>query len=273
LYRLPGGRRGRRALAAAAALALALPGAGCKSLSEAVSGFNAYPVEQDAQLGAQAYDEMLKGKRVVTSGPQHAMVTRVTERLVDAVMERDPEIAQHFEWEVVLIDENVVNAWCLPGGKMAVYTGILPVAQGEEGLAVVMGHEIAHATRRHGTRALTRANLMGAAAQIAGGEANVDPQILASVSQVLVGLPLGREAEREADATGILYTAAAGYDPRAAVPFWERMAAGKGESSKLEEFLSTHPPDQELIDNLRKLMPKAVAVYEQARAGGPPPKP
>jgi len=236
----------------------------------AVSRFNLIPVEQDAALGAQAYPELLAQDRQITSGKDAAMVQRVTERLVAAAQHFDSEISARFEWEVRLVDKpDVVNAWCLPGGKMAVYTGILPVTQTEAGLAVVMGHEIAHATRRHGTRAMTRQMGANVIVQIAAtllfetADAQQTAAALGSYAAGFANLTFGRDAELEADAVGLKYMAYAGYDPREAPRFWERMQSLSG-GAQGPEWLSTHPSHGRRIEQIEELLPEALAVYAQS---------
>jgi predicted Zn-dependent protease len=198
------------------------------------------------------------------------MVQRVTERLVAAANHFDPEISALFEWEARLIDKpEMVNAWCLPGGKMAVFTGILPVAESEAGLAVVMGHEIAHATKRHGTRAMTRQ--MGGTAMVTIASILIfdepDTQAMATAlgayATNFANLSFGRDAELEADATGLNYMAWAGYDPREATRFWTRMQALSGGSEGIA-WLSTHPSHGSRIEQIEELLPEAVAIYEQS---------
>jgi predicted Zn-dependent protease len=254
----------RRAWRPLAALALALVAAACNTVP--VTGrraFNLFSESDDMQLGLTAYQEVLAEEHVIAAGPEAQMVERVMQRL--AAVAEDPG----FEWEVKLLDaSDTVNAFCLPGGKMCVYTGILPIAQGEAGLAVVMGHEIAHAVARHGTERLsqsTAAELVLAAAS---------PQL--EKHQELAGLLLagyqlgslgwGRKQESEADHIGLIYMARAGYDPREAVRFWERMSALGG--SGVPEWLSTHPSDETRASNIEALMPEAMEEYERARAGG-----
>lgn len=255
---------GRLALLLAAALSsAALPGCGL------LGDLNTYSVVDDARLGAEAYPELLNGETVVGTGAEQRMVERVKERLVAAATQLDPSVAARFDWEVRLIeDDGVVNAWCLPGGKMAVFTGILPVAGDETGLAVVMGHEIAHATLRHGTERMTRQDLLGAAIAAGAGAYSEDPEtqeqvasLGASAAQVLVSLPFSRSAEIEADTRGLMYMARAGYDPRAAVGFWQRMSASSGAAPY--ELLSTHPSDETRIERIRAALPQAIAAYEQ----------
>ena len=225
------------------------------------------PIEQDVALGEDAYSQLLsaEGTRTVSSGADVAMVEGVTERLVAAAIEAEPEF-EVFPWQVTVLDEPQVNAFCLPGGKMAVYTGILPYTESPTGLAVVMGHEIAHATRRHGIEKVQTAQLTQTGAVIAGEYFNIDPALINSAAGVLFHLPYGRGQELEADRVGLLYMAAAGYDPREAVAFWRRMAQAGGE--KPPEFLSTHPSDETRIAQIEELLPEAVQIYEQARAAG-----
>ena len=271
--------RAARALASsAAALALAAsPGlVGCSSVAQ----LNLIPVSQDPVLGAEAYPQLLEGERVITSGPEYRTVVTMTERLVDAALVVDPEIAEIFEWEVKLVNRNdLVNAWCLPGGKMAVYTGILPVAADETGdfetgLAVVMGHEIAHATLRHGTRQMTRAMgaeaIVGLVSVFLGGPNSNKAAIgaaAASLAANFTQLSFGRDAELEADRRGLTYMATAGYDPRAAVDFWQRMRATTGGSAQ-PEWLSTHPSNENRIQQIRDLLPEVIPIYEQSKGSG-----
>lgn len=214
-------------------------------------------------MGIQAYDEAIGGERVITSGPQAELVTEIMERLVAAARVESPELVDMFPWEVRLLDnDQVVNAFCLPGGKMAVYTGILPVAQSETGLAVVMGHEIAHALERHGTEAVSRQMGAGVILQIlTGGE----PGQMAQLAASLTNLSFGRRAELEADRSGLRYMARAGYNPQEAVAFWQRMAAGAGPSPP--EWLSTHPSNSNRIEQIEELLPEAMELYRQS--GGP----
>lgn len=237
---------------------------GLTQLSASCNGLNIFSLDDDRSFGQQAYQQILESEATVGNGANYDQVVRVTGRLVEAARYEQPELVNSFDWEARLIqNDETVNAFCLPGGKMAVYTGILPVAQGENGLAVVMGHEIAHATHRHGTKAMTRAvGLDVLISFVAGAETAESAQLLANLA---VTLPMGRGAELEADAAGLRYMARAGYDPREAVDFWERMAQLGG--SKPPELLSTHPSDDSRIDQLQALMPEAVGLYERALAG------
>ncbi|MEM6673837.1 MAG: M48 family metallopeptidase [Planctomycetota bacterium] len=253
--------RATRLVSTVALLALTLPG--CGSL-------NLIPVSRDSVLGAQSYPELLANDPIISSGKDYEMVARMTDNLVAAAKELDPEIADLFEWEVRLVKrDDIVNAWCLPGGKMAVYTGILPVAQGETGLAVVMGHEIAHATLRHGTQKMTRQ--MGTAALVAITAIAVGDNLqekalaagIASAAASFVNLSYGRGDELEADARGLKYMARAGYDPREAVDFWKRMQAASG-GKEPPQWLSTHPSNSTRIEQIEELLPEALAIYQQS---------
>jgi predicted Zn-dependent protease len=186
-------------------------------------------------------------------------------RLV-AVLDDDPG----FDWEVRLIDnDQVANAWALPGGKMAVYSGLLPLAETEAGLATVMAHELAHATERHGTERMSQEVFsqtgVGLLLETAGASAEW-ADVASLAKDLLISLPYGREQELEADRKGLRYMAAAGYDPREAVAFWRRMSSGGGGGSI--ELLSTHPSDQRRMDQLEALMGDALAIYEKRRPEG-----
>jgi predicted Zn-dependent protease len=221
------------------------------------------PATEDVNLGAQAYDQALGDAPRITSGAQFEQVKRAMDRLVAALGSDDPG----FPWEVTLIDDPAtVNAFCLPGGKMAVYTGILPVAASEAGLAVVMGHEIAHALARHGVQRMQlemgKQGLLELAASFYPEYAGYS-ELADTVMTYTVSLPWGRGDELEADEIGLILMARAGYDPREAAKFWERMSA-LGESST-PSFLSTHPSHGQRIDQLNALLPKALEIYNGDR--------
>ena len=251
----------RTLLSRLAPLALALAGAACQ-------GTNMYTVQDDVAMGAAAFDEVKASENLIYSGPQYEQVQRVTERVVDAAIELDPEISNLFAWEVVLIDNAEMNAFCLPGGKMAVYTGILPVAGNDDGLAVVIGHEIAHATRRHGTQRVTQSVLTEIGIEIftEAAEFSTDQEereLATILAEVGLGLPFSRDHELEADRVGLFYMAAAGYDPREAVGFWQRMSAGG--TGAPPEWLSTHPSDVTRIQKIQALLPEVMPVYQAAQ--------
>ena len=237
----------------------AVVAAGCVSTPiTGRSSLNLFSPAQDVALGREAYAEILAESRVIRSGPELRRVQRVMERLVDVADDRG------YEWEVNLIDEpEIVNAFALPGGKMAVYTGMLAACPTDDALAVVMGHEIGHVVARHGTERMSRSAsidliLSAADASQYGGGARL---LLA-----LAERPWGQRQESESDHIGIIYMARAGYDPRAAPDFWQRLdaaAGGGGESSgfvgQIETFLSTHPSHATRVRDLEAWLPEALA--------------
>jgi len=236
------------------------------------SQLNAYSVEEEKQLGAQAYPELLKDAKRLTSGPMYERGMRVAKRVQQAAIERHPSPAGEFEWEWVVIDDDeTVNAWALPGGKCAIYTGIMKVATSDAELAVVIGHEAAHAIARHGGERMTQQAGMQIGSQIAAavGSALGDPtggmasgEATSALLHVTVGLPYSRKHETEADIIGLMIAAQAGYDPRSAPGFWDKM--GESGGSKPPEFLSTHPSDDTRSQTLQRYMPEAVEIYERS---------
>ena len=221
--------------------------------------------DQEERLGLQSYREVLSQSEVIQSGPEHDMVLRVAERLARAT----GDAAKDFKWQVSLIRSPQVNAFCLPGGKIAVFTGILPYAKNEEALAAVMGHEMAHAVARHGSQRLLRSSLaqtLMAGAQFSMsdldyGQRQAVMAALGAGAQYGVLLPFSREHELEADQIGLLYMARAGYDPREAIAFWQRM--GQAGEQQPPEFASTHPSHGTRLQQLEEFMPKAMAEYQR----------
>jgi predicted Zn-dependent protease len=220
---------------------------------------------QQSQLGSQEYTKTLRTSRarIVSSGPQYARVQRVAKR-IEAVAARDKP---DFIWKVTLIRKKVANAYCLPGGKIVVYTGILPLTENDAGLATVLGHEVAHATAEHVAERIEREHLTGvAAAIIAGGVAFTPAQYVRVLALVDAGatLPFSRSQESEADHIGLVYMARAGYDPHQAVAFWKRMLrASKGKEPP--EFLSDHPSDAHRVERIEGWLPEARRAYRTAR--------
>jgi len=219
---------------------------------------------QQTELGSQQYAKTLQEDRaeIVSSGPQHAQVERVAKR-IEAVAGRDKPA---FVWKVTLLRKSEANAYCLPGGKIVVYTGILPVTGNDAALATVLGHEVAHATAEHSAERIEREHLTKvAAAIIAGGVAFTPGQYLRVTA--LLGaadsLPFSRSQESEADHIGLVYMARAGYDPREAVAFWQRMQrASRGKEPP--EFASDHPSDEHRIERIEKWLPEAERQYHPA---------
>jgi predicted Zn-dependent protease len=219
------------------------------------------------------YDTFLKENTVIKGTPEAEMVTRVGSRIAQAAqvwLERENALhyLDGYEWEFNLVQDNSINAWCMPGGKIVVYTGILPVAQTEEGLAVVMGHEVAHALLNHGQQRMSAGVLQqlgaaGVSILFSGSSEGAQSLIMAAYgigSNVLGTLPFSREHESEADHYGLILMSIAGYNPDAAAPFWERMASLGGGSTP--EILSTHPSDATRIKNLTNAAPEAKRIAE-----------
>jgi predicted Zn-dependent protease len=231
------------------------------------------PDSEMATLSLQQYSEVLKKSKLSSDTQKLQMVRRVGGRIARATEEffresgMEEEI-KNYTWEFNLIeDDKTVNAWCMPGGKVAVYTGLLPVAADEAGLAVVLGHEIAHAIAKHGNERMSQGLLvqlggMGLAAALGSQPAAATNLFLTAYgagAQVGFLLPYSRVHESEADRIGLILMAKAGYDPRQAIPFWERMNAKAG--SRPPEFLSTHPAPETRIENLKTLIPEAMRSY------------
>jgi predicted Zn-dependent protease len=230
--------------------------------------------EQEKQLGLQAYQEVLSESDVVRSGPVVDAVRTVTGRLVDAV--RNPEFLRithlkqppDFAWDVRVVRSQQVNAFCLPGGKMVVYTAILPVADTAAGLATVMGHEISHALAHHGAERMAQTRIAQILTTGAGASlGDMDPQQRMNVLRLLnAGAQFGilrysRKHESEADHMGLFLMAAAGYDPRETVRFWERMQSATKGGGGTPEFMSTHPSHQTRIRDLTAWIPDAEPLY------------
>jgi predicted Zn-dependent protease len=226
-------------------------------------------------MSLKEYDKFLKEHKLSGNEKDARMVKAVGVRIQKAVeryfSERGmSQLLQGYQWEFNLVEGKDINAWCMPGGKVVVYTGLLPVAQGEEGLAVVMGHEIAHAVANHGGERMSQglmAQMGGMALAVAIRDRPQQTQYLWMTAfglgaTVGVMLPYSRLHESEADEMGLIFMAMAGYDPRRAVDFWERMADKKGDKSP-PELLSTHPSDQTRISNIKALIPAAMDYYKQ----------
>lgn len=233
------------------------------------------PESELQAMGTQQYQQFLSTNRVVSSSNNRdaAMVKRVGQRVASAVEEyyRQNGISDKlrgFRWEYNLVDDKAVNAWCMPGGKIVVYTGLLPVTQNEAALAVVIGHEVSHALLQHGNQRMSQGLLQqlgGVALSVAVANKPVETQNLfmtAYGAGTTVGLllPFSRNQELEADRFGLIWTAMAGYNPQEAIPLWERMErASRGQSPP--EFLSTHPSEGRRINQLQKFMPEAMKYY------------
>ena len=220
-----------------------------------------------------AYDSVVKSSATLSQYDERAqMVTRVGSRIqraVETYMQQNnmSKELKDFKWEYNTIDQADINAWCMPGGKVVVYTGLLQVSQTEEGLAVVMGHEIAHAIARHGNERMSQGlliNLGGLVLEEALKEKKEETQMLflglyMIGSNLALALPNSRMQENEADKLGLIFAAMAGYDPEAAIPFWQRMGAIN--KNKIPEFLSTHPSDETRIKKLSEVIPEIKSKY------------
>ncbi|MBC8328420.1 MAG: M48 family metallopeptidase [Planctomycetes bacterium] len=231
-------------------------------------------LDQEMTLGREAYSEAMSSSPVIQSGADYEMVQRIGERVARAARKLYPNPARSFDWEINLIDEpRTVNAWALPGGKSAVYSGLLTITGDEDSLAVVVGHEVAHAIAHHGAERMSQQMGLSGGMIVAGlilQEKETDPDKAATIMAALgvgstlgVMLPFSRLHESEADELGLYIAAAAGYDPRASIGLWERMASAGGDGPP--EFLSTHPSEETRIQRLRKAMPKAMRYYNKAQ--------
>jgi predicted Zn-dependent protease len=232
-------------------------------------------IQKEAVL---AYQQFLgdPSTKVVKSGTQAQTIQRVGNRIAAAVTQflKDNGYGDqyNFAWEFNLIQDDQINAWCMPGGKVAVYSGILPVTQNDAGLATVMGHEIAHAIAKHSAERMSQtmaAQGIGVAVDVATADkSNTTRQVINTAYGLggqLALMSYSRNQESEADRLGLVFMAMAGYDPNEAVLFWERMAVAKSQSGggAPPEFLSTHPSDVRRINNIKKLMPEALSYYKK----------
>jgi predicted Zn-dependent protease len=225
--------------------------------------------EAQAQLSsAQAYAQTLteaqgKGK-LNGDAALTARVKRITDRLIVEAGNMYAE-SRNWKWSVAVIDEPTLNAWCMPGGKMAIYTGIIQkLALTDDEIAQIMGHEISHALLGHGRERMSRAMATQGSLQLGSILTGRDLSILAPVADVALTLPNSRDAESEADRYGIELAARAGYDPRAAIILWEKMSKASS-GNQPPQFLSTHPAPANRIQALTALLPKMMPIYEKTR--------
>ncbi len=246
-------------------LAVGLLSSGCASTSTGRSQLMLVSQDQEKALGGEAYQQVLSESQLSNDAPMSAIVRRVGQRIAAAAERPD------FDWEFNLIESPQVNAFCLPGGKIAIFTGILPVLQNEAGMAAVMGHEVAHALERHGAERMSQQLAAGALQQTlkfgfrgaGAGTQDVIMGVFGVGSQYGVLLPYSRAHELEADQVGLLLAAKAGYLPTEAVALWERMKASGGK--KPPEILSTHPSEGRRIEQMQDFMSTAMQRYEQAQ--------
>ncbi len=238
-------------------------------------------MDQEVALGLQGFQQILAESQVVREGEAVNEVREVARRLIDA----GPKLEQHlattrgvsavtpwdqFEWEVAVIDSEQANAFCLPGGKMAVYTGILPIAQNDDALAAIMGHEIAHAILRHGAERMAQQKLVQIGAVAAGmSTSDMDPRqrqmLMAAIgvgTQYGVMLPFSRNHESEADYVGLMLASAACFNPAESIGLWQRMGANSAGKAP-PEFMSTHPSSDTRIQQLQGWMDEANQIRAQ----------
>lgn len=240
------------------------------------SSLRLLPASQMNAMSLTQYSDFLQGNNVVTNTTHGQMVRevgvniqRATEKYFQEIGK--PDELEGFDWSFNLVQDNTINAWCMPGGRVVIYTGILPVCDNTDGLAVVMGHEIAHALAHHGNERMSQqlaAQLGGTALSVAMAEKPAETQMLFNTAyglgtQVAVLLPFSRKHESEADEIGLYISSMAGYDPNEGAPFWQRMNSGAG--GRPPQFLSTHPDPAKRSESLRALVPKAM---EYARTHG-----
>lgn len=221
--------------------------------------FNLVSSEEEASLGLQAFQEVKTKSPLSKDAAVNAQIQRIGQRIAAAANKPD------FKWEFIVIDEpKTVNAFCLPGGKVAFYTGILPICKDDDGIAVVMAHEVAHALARHGAERMSEGMAVGLVEQAAVAGGLIKSQAALSMVENAYGigraLPHSRKQESESDHIGLILMAKAGYDPRTAVGFWQRMAAAS--KGAPPEFLSSHPSDETRIRQIQELLPEALTYYK-----------
>ena len=249
---------------------------GCSEV--AITGrrqFNLVPDSTMNSMAFQQYSEFLTQNTLSKNYSDTQMVKRVGNRIQKAVeqycAQNDmSEMLQGYQWEFNLIEDDQLNAWAMPGGKVVVYTGLLKVTKSEAGLATVMGHEIAHVFAKHGAERMTQSLIvemggMALSKALSNKPAQTKNLFMQSYglgTQVGVLLPYSRVQETEADHLGLIFMAMAGYNPQEAINFWQRMSVEKQGSQPIE-FLSTHPTDSKRIQNLQELLPKAMQYYKQ----------
>lgn len=234
-----------------------------------------FPEETLQQQALSQYQTFLSQNPAVSSSTNRdaEMVKRVGSRIARAITDYYTQkgLANElngYQWEFNLVNNKEVNAWCMPGGKVVVYTGLLNYTQNEAALAIVMGHEITHAVARHGNERMSQVTL-AQGLEIVGNIATANnpkynsifSNVFAPTAQIAVLLPNSRNQEYEADRFGLIFAAMAGYNPREAIPFWQRMAAASS-GQKPPEFLSTHPADENRIAKLESHMPEALSYYK-----------
>jgi predicted Zn-dependent protease len=240
------------------------------------SRLNLVSDEQVLPMAFQAYSTFLtenKGAVLSSSNAQALRVKTIGNKLITAVKQymnnnNYGDLIQNYKWEVNVVESKELNAWCMPGGKIVVYTGILPVTKDDAGLATVMGHEIAHAIAGHSAERMSQEMAAQGAGSLAGVALSNNPKTqslfntLYGVGSPLMMLKFSRNQELEADKMGLIFMAMAGYNPQSATGFWQRMAAASAGSQKPAEFLSTHPSDATRIAQIQRVVPEAMKYYK-----------
>lgn len=233
------------------------------------------PQSEMLALSEESYDRIKDSIPVISGTEEAALVQKVGSNIRGAVerylREQDNlDRIENFKWEYALFQDTIPNAWAMPGAEIGIHTGIIPITQDEIGLAVVMGHEIAHAVAHHGNERMSQLLLLEMGGMALSEALSERPQLTRSLALVAFGLgaqlgivlPYSRLHESEADRLGMIFMAMAGYDPRGAVAFWERMEEMKSGGSP-PEFLSTHPSDQSRIESIREILPQALEYYQR----------
>lgn len=233
-----------------------------------------YPETEMVQLSLTSYQDFLKENELSSNVRDTKRVKEVGKKIAAAVeaylkSKGLESRVEGFEWEFNLVRSKEMNAWCMPGGKVVFYEGILPVCQNDAGIAVVMGHEIAHAVARHGNERMSQQMLLEAGSAAAAYALKDKSQTAQALFGTAIGLgsnygivlPFSRKHESEADRLGLIFMAIAGYDPHEAVDFWTRMAVASG-GKKVAEFASTHPSDEHRIEKLKEEIPEALSYMK-----------
>ncbi len=248
---------------------------GCKTVPlTSRQQMNLLPESMMVEMGLTNYDAFLKENKLSGDQAQVTLINRTGERISQAAVKFMKENGlgsqiKYYDWQYNLVESDVPNAWCMPGGKIVFYTGILPLTKDEDGIAVVMGHEVAHAVARHGNERMSQgliAQMGGIALAVAIEEKPEETKQLFMAAYGLgatygVLLPYSRTHEYEADRIGLVIMAMAGYNPEKAVGFWERMA--QMDKNNPPEFLSTHPSDQNRVNEIKKYLPEAMKYYRK----------
>ncbi len=232
------------------------------------------PDSQMLALSFESYREVIKEKKIIKEGNDVEMVQRVGEQIQNSVehffqSRKMNTFLKNYKWEFALIEDSIANAWAMPGGKIGVYTGILPVTRNDTGLAVVLGHEIAHAVTKHGDERMCQALFVELGGVTLSNALSKKPDLTRKYALAALGLgaevgvlfPYSRLQESEADQLGLIFMAMAGYNPQSAINFWERFST-KGENI-IPVYLSTHPSDKRRIDNIKRKIPYAMKYLKK----------